>query len=83
MEKASLISNKPISSIFKPAFSRALSVDGTGPYPIISGSTPANANVINLAFGDTPSSLALLSLARSAAVAPSFKPAAFPAVTLP
>jgi hypothetical protein len=48
---ASLISNKPISSIFKPAFSKAFRVDGTGQYPIISGSTPANGKGNKFCFG--------------------------------
>ena len=51
---------------------------GTGPYPIISGSTPANANETNFALIGRFNSFALLSDANIAAVAPSFKPAAFP-----
>ena len=56
---------------------------GTGPYPIISGSTPANANEIIFAFIERFNSFALLSDAKMAAVAPSFNPAALPAVTRP
>ena len=56
---------------------------GTGPYPIISGSTPAKANETNFALIPSPSSLAFDSLESIAAVAPSFNPAAFPAVTFP
>ena len=58
-------------------------VEGTGPYPIISGSTPANAKVTMRALIVKPSSIALSSAITSAAVAPSFKPAAFPGVTRP
>ncbi|CAB4541104.1 unannotated protein [freshwater metagenome] len=72
-----------MSSTFNPAFAKAFIVLGTGPYPIISGSTPANANETNFALTPRPSSFALDSLARIAAVAPSFNPAAFPAVTFP
>ena len=56
---------------------------GTGPYPMISGATPANANETNFALIPRPSSFAFDSLAKIAAVAPSFNPAAFPAVTFP
>ena len=56
---------------------------GTGPYPIISGATPANAKETNFALILKPSSIAFDSLASIAAVAPSFNPAAFPAVTRP
>ena len=48
-----------------------------------SGSTPANAKVTSRALIVRPSSSAFSSLARSAAVAPSFKPEEFPAVTRP
>ena len=48
-----------------------------------SGSTPANANVTMRALIVRPSSFALSSLARSAAVAPSLSPDEFPAVTRP
>ena len=58
-------------------------VEGTGPYPITSGSTPAKAYETNLAFMVSPNSFALSSLASSAAVAPSFRPDEFPGVTRP
>ena len=48
-----------------------------------SGSTPANANVTMRALIVRPSSFALSSLARRAAVAPSLSPEEFPAVTRP
>ena len=50
---------------------------------MISGSTPANANVTILALIVNPSSSAFSSLARMAAVAPSFNPDEFPGVTRP
>ena len=48
-----------------------------------SGSTPANANVTRRALTGRPSAIAFSSLANSAAVAPSFRPDEFPAVTRP
>ena len=48
-----------------------------------SGSTPAKANVTMRALMVRPSSFALSSLARRAAVAPSLRPDEFPAVTRP
>ena len=48
-----------------------------------SGSTPANAKVTMRALMVKPSSFALSSLASNAAVAPSFRPEEFPAVTRP
>ena len=50
---------------------------------MISGSTPANAKDTNFALIGRFNSLAFSSDAKIAAVAPSFKPAAFPAVTRP
>jgi UDP-N-acetyl-D-galactosamine dehydrogenase len=50
---------------------------------VTSGSTPANAKVRSRALIDSPSSFALSSLAKRAAVAPSFSPDEFPAVTRP
>ena len=67
----------------RPACFSALRVEGTGPYPIISGSTPANAKVTIFALIVNPSSNAFSSLARIAAVAPSLSPEEFPGVTRP
>ena len=58
-------------------------MEGTGPYPIISGSTPAKAKVTMRAFTVKPSSMAFSSAITNAAVAPSFRPAAFPGETRP
>ena len=45
---ASLISKAPMSLIDRPALASAFSVEGIGPTPITSGSTPANANETSL-----------------------------------
>ncbi|CAB4849549.1 unannotated protein [freshwater metagenome] len=50
---------------------------------MISGSTPAKAKETSFAFIGRFNSLAFASDAKIAAVAPSFNPAAFPAVTRP
>ena len=83
MAKASLISKAPISAMVKPACFSALYVAGTGPKPMISGSTPAKAKVTNFALIVKPSSNAFASLASRAAVAPSFRPDELPGVTRP
>ena len=61
----------------------AFSVAGTGPTPITSGSTPAKAYETSRIATGSPSSLATSSAATRQAVAPSFSPAALPAVTRP
>ena len=55
----------------------------TGPIPITSGSTPANAPCTQVAIGVTPNSLAFSSLITTIAAAPSLIPEALPAVTIP
>ena len=42
MAKASLISQKSISEALRPALSNAFWLAGTGPWPMMVGSTPAN-----------------------------------------
>ena len=82
-ENASLSSIISISSRVKPAFLSAFSDALTGPIPIIRGATPTTAELTILAMG-FKLYLARASLeAKSIAAAPSFKPEAFPAVTLP
>ena len=56
---------------------------GTGPMPITRGSTPATAEPTNAPSGSTPSARAFSSLAITSAAAPSLRPLAFPAVTVP
>ena len=67
----------------RPALRRAFSVAGIGPMPMISGSTPANAKLTSFIFGVRPSSFAAAPDARIAAVAPSLRPDALPAVMRP
>ena len=62
---ASLISMRSISSSVMPARSSTFVVAGIGPVSIITGSTPASANVWNRARGVRPSSLAFSSLMMS------------------
>ena len=57
---ASLISTRSISSSVMPARSSTFDVAGIGPVSIITGSTPASANVWNRARGVSPSSLRLV-----------------------
>ncbi len=67
----------------RPAFDSALSVAGTGPTPMTSGSTPAKANETIRIFVGRPCSLAPSAEASRLIVAPSLRPAALPAVTRP
>ncbi len=83
MANASLSSKSPMSSIERPALRSAFSVLGTGPMPMISGSTPANAKDTRVIFGARPSSFTASPLASRAAVAPSLRPDELPAVTRP
>src|SRR5262249_40127825 len=80
---ASLISIRSRSAAFQPAFSRQRRDAGTGPMPIIDGSTPDDANALIFANGFTPSSSARSAVITSTAAAPSFRPDAFAAVTVP
>src|SRR5690606_21290202 len=80
---ASLISMRPMSSIVSALRARSFSVAGTGPTPMTSGSTPAKAKSTSRIRAVRPSSRATSSAASRQAVAPSLRPAALPAVTLP
>ena len=80
---ASFNSNKSISSIVKPARCNAFCVAGTGPIPIILGSTPAIAMLLMTAIGCKSYFFTALSDANNMAAAPSFTPLALAAVTLP
>src|SRR6185369_13824768 len=80
---ASLISIRSRSEAFQPAFSSAFFDAGTGPMPMIAGSTPDDANALIFAMGFSPSACARSALITSTAAAPSFKPDAFAAVTEP
>ena len=73
----------PISSNVRLNRFNNFSVDGTGPYPITPGSTPATAEPVQRAMGIKPSSSALPRLMSKTAAAPSFIPLEFPAVTVP
>ena len=80
---ASFSSNRPMSSIVRPAFLSAFSVEGIGPMPMISGCTPAKANETSFIFGRRPSSLTAPPPARRDIVAPSVSGEDVPAVTRP
>src|SRR3954447_22493734 len=81
--KASLSSMTPMSSRLSPALSSARLTAGTGPMPMIDGSTPAVAYASTRARTGAPSSWALSSLSRVTAAPASFMPLALPAVTVP
>ena len=80
---ASLISNRPMSSMVRPVRASAFSVAGIGPTPMTSGSTPAKPKPTSRMPTVRPSSRATSSAASRQPVAPSFSPAALPAVTCP
>ena len=81
--KASLISIRSMSASERPVFSRTFWVAGTGPIPMISGSTPAQDQPITRASGSLPSARARDSLVSTIAAAPSVMPLELPAVTVP
>ncbi len=62
---------------------KAFLVAGTGPSPIVDGSTPATPNDTKLASGLSPSLLAFSRDMTSIHVAPAFMGEEFPAVTWP
>ena len=72
-----------ISFNFNPAFFKARLDASTGPIPIILGSTPITAELTIFAMGLRLFSVTPFSEANNIAAAPSFKPDAFPAVTVP
>ena len=81
--KASLASTRSRSDTFSPAFSSALREAGTGPMPMIFGSTPACAYDTNRASGFSPRRSASARSISTSAAAASFRPEALPAVTEP
>ena len=74
---------RPMSSIDMPAFSRALRTAGTGPIPMMAGSTPETARVCQRILGLTPNSAAFSADIITTAAAPSLILEALPAVTVP
>ena len=80
---ASLISMRSIWSKVRPARSNAFWLAGTGPMPMMRGSTPATAAEMILAIGWSLCARTPSSLANNNAAAPSLSPEALPAVTLP
>jgi len=56
---------------------------GTGPAPMMAGSTPTTAQSTSRASGVTPARRAAAALATTSAAAPSVTPLELPAVTLP
>src|SRR3546814_3692901 len=67
----------------QPAFSSARRLDGTGPMPMIEGSTPADAQLLMLPRMVAPRFSASSRLIRTSAAAPSLRPDALAAVTVP
>src|SRR3954463_6858969 len=80
---ASLASIRSRSSAFQPAFLSAAREEGMGPVPMIEGSTPACAQDTMRASGVLPLFCAWVALIRTTAAAPSLRPDAFAAVTVP
>src|SRR6266545_2449776 len=80
---ASFASIRSRSATFQPAFSSALREAGIGPVPMIFGSTPAVAHDAMRASGVTPRRLASDAFMTTNAAAPSLRPDALPAVTVP
>ena len=81
--KASLASTRSRSEAFQPAFSSALREAGIGPVPMIAGSTPAVAQEAMRASGSMPRFSASSAVISTTAAAPSLRPEALPAVTVP
>src|SRR5476649_1056864 len=81
--KASLISIRSRSCADQPARCRHSREAGTGPMPMMVGSSPADAYPRITASGRKPSAAARCALITSTAAAPSLSPDALPAVTLP
>src|SRR5580698_1001510 len=81
--KASLLSIRSRSETFQPAFSSAFWVAGIGPVPMISGGTPACAHEAMRASGFRPRRLASPAVISTSAAAPSLRPEALAAVTVP
>src|SRR6185503_13191523 len=83
LANASLSSNRSISEILSPVLASSFCTAGTGPMPMISGSTPTVANARNTPSGTMPSWSAVSRFMTSAAAAPSEIGDELPAVTLP
>ncbi len=81
--KASLASTRSRSATVQPAFFNASRVAGIGPVPMIAGSTPAVAQEAMRARGVSPRRPASASRISTSAAAPSFRPEALAAVTVP
>ena len=77
--KASLTSNRSMSSIFNPALASALRVAGMGPVSMMVGSAPLSAVATMRARGLKPCVLIAASLPTSTAAAPSTMPDELPA----
>ncbi|MNI33975.1 hypothetical protein D3C73_879470 [compost metagenome] len=80
---ASLASIRSRSLIVQPARSSALREAGIGPVPMMAASTPIVANEAIRASGVRPRRAASSSRISTTAAAPSFRPDALPAVTVP
>ncbi len=81
--KASFSSKRSTSPTSQPALCSAALTACTGATPITSGSSPDTAEDTTVASGDTPREAASEAEQSTTAAAPSFRPDALPAVTLP
>lgn len=81
--KASFSSATSRSWMVSPAFFKAFCVAGTGPIPMILGSTPAAPIPATRAMGVRPNCFTISSEARMQTAAPSLIPELLPAVTEP
>ena len=81
--KASLISNRSISSKSQLAFFVACRIASIGPRPINEGSSPTDAHEISFAKGLIEFFSASFNVVSNKAAAPSFIPDEFPGVTVP
>lgn len=80
---ASFSSQRSTDSAVQPALARALVTAGTGPVPMMEGSTPAMAEHTTEHRGSRPRRTASALDMTSTAAAPSFIPEELPAVTVP
>src|SRR5512143_312846 len=81
--KASLISQRSMSSFESPALSSAARAAGAGPRPMSSGSQPTTPHETSRPSGFTPLRFAFSADVTTTAAAPSTIPEALPAVTWP
>ena len=80
---ASFSSTRSKSAKVRPVRSNSLRIAGTGPMPMMRGSTPAEAHPMMRASGVTPSAAHAAALISTTAAPPSVMPDEVPAVMMP